>query len=240
MTPQPPARALIFDLGDVLFKWSSTTTTSIPSKTIRQIVNSPTWFEYECARITQSTCYELIAKEFRLEASEVAEAFNQARDSLDADPAMVRFIEDLRANSSVKVFAMSNIALEDFDYLSDSEKMNSTLFERVFTSGAAGMRKPDPDFYRFVLKEIQIPAEQVVFVDDKEENIRAAKDLGIRGIIFDDSTMDTLNNIFQGPSARAYEFLYQNARQFDSMTDIGVAISDNFAELLILEKTKHL
>lgn len=238
MSLQVPVRGIIFDLGDVLFTWSPNTNTTISAGTFRKMLSSSTWLEYECGRLKQDACYELIAQEFSVEASQVAEAFSQARESLQPDDMIVTFLKHLRKSASVNVYVMSNVAREDFAAL--SRKMDWSLFDRVFISGAVGMRKPDHGFFRYVLEEIKLAPETVVFVDDKRENVLAADRLGIRGILFDNSTVHTLQTLLGGPVARGYEYLYQNAKQFDSITDGGVVVQDNFAELLILEATQDL
>lgn len=236
MSSQGPVKGIIFDLGDVLFTWSPNTNTSISAGTLRKILSSSTWFEYECGHLKQDACYKQIAQEFSVEDSQVAEAFSQARESLQPENMVVTFLKHLRESALVKLYAMSNVAREDFAAL--SQKMDWSLFDRVFTSGAVGMRKPDPNFFKYVLDEIKLAPEQVVFVDDKRENVLAADCLGLRGILFDHSTVHTLQILLGGPVAKGYEYLYRNAKQFDSITDGGVVVQDNFAELLILEATQ--
>jgi HAD superfamily hydrolase (TIGR01509 family) len=226
-------KGVIFDLGDVLFTWTSTKTTTIPSKTIRQILSTPTWLDYECGRLTRDECYAILSSDFSLEASQIDEAFIQVRATLQQDPAVLKFLKDLRKRKSVKLYAMSNVAKEDFWDL--EAQMDSTLFDRVFTSAEAGMRKPGEEFYRHVLKEINLEPADLIFVDDKEENVAAAESLGIRGFVFDHTTVDKLRAIFDDPVSRGYDYMSQNAKTFDSVTNTGVAVPDNFAELLILE-----
>ena len=202
MTLQTPPKGVIFDLGDVLFTWSPNTTTTIPAKMMKSIVSSAIWFEYECGRIEQDMCYHQVAQQISVPATEVAEAFSQAKDSLQPNNAMVSFIHALKEASggALKVYAMSNISKEDYAVL--SQKMADwSVFDRVFTSGHAGMRKPDLSFYRHVLDEIKLAPEEAVFIDDKVENVLAAKSLGVIGVVFDDNSTVTctLREIFDDP-----------------------------------------
>jgi putative hydrolase of the HAD superfamily len=45
--------------------------------------------------------------------------------------------------------------------------------------------KPDPVIYRHSLSVLKIPASEAIFVDDREENIQAARAEGIQGIVFE-------------------------------------------------------
>ena len=233
---QVTPRAIIFDLGDVVFEWSSGGNTSFSTQALRQIVSSPIWFEYECGRLTQEECYGRIAQELSIEASEIAKAFSRAIDSIQPTGAMIEILKHLKENASIHVFAMSNMAKEDFAAL--STKLDWSMFDQIFISGEAGMRKPDPSFFLHVLNQIAVTPAEVIFIDDKEENVLSAQALGIQSLIFSKTTVDDLQVLLDNPVSRAYNFLYQNAKELDSVTNSGVGIRDNFAQLLILETTR--
>ncbi len=61
------------------------------------------------------------------------------------------------------------------------------LFEVVILSGDLGIIKPSPGIYTHTLKELQVDANQAVFVDDRQPNVDAAEALGICGILFSDT-----------------------------------------------------
>lgn len=57
-------------------------------------------------------------------------------------------------------------------------------FARVFGIGFSGHRgKPDPETYRLVLKELAVPAESCVMVDDLAVNLIPAHDLGMTTVL---------------------------------------------------------
>ena len=243
MLPQTIPKGIIFDLGDVLFTWSAETTTSLPAKTLKSIMSSAIWNEYEAGCIDQDSCYHQLAQHFSIAASEIVEAFSQARDSLQPNNDMISFIRELKEASqgAVKVYAMSNISKEDYAVL--FTKMTYwSVFDRVFTSGHAGMRKPDLSFYHYVLEETKLAPEEAVFVDDKLENVLAARSLGIESIVFDHNSAVTraLSNIFDDPVRKGHKYLYRNAKQFDSITESGTVVPENYSQLLILDATHDL
>lgn len=61
----------------------------------------------------------------------------------------------------------------------------SRYLEWSFVSCMTGYRKPDPDAYRCVLDGLGIDARELLFVDDRESNCAAARELGIDALCFD-------------------------------------------------------
>lgn len=57
-------------------------------------------------------------------------------------------------------------------------------FNHVFLSHEIGFRKPNPKAYEYALSELDITAPEAVFIDDRLENIEAANQLGIHGLLF--------------------------------------------------------
>ncbi|KAI1173383.1 HAD-like protein [Nemania sp. FL0916] len=228
-----PPRGVIFDLGDVLFTWSAETSTNIPARQLRAILNTRTWYSYERGEITRATCYERVAEQFFIPAGEVAKAFTGAHESLRPNQEIVSLLRGLKKNRSIRIYAMSNIGKEDFEEL--ATLMDWSLFDQVFTSGAAGMRKPELGFYRYVLDQTGLEANQLIFIDDKAENVTAAEDSGIRGLIFGDSTIHLICRMFDDPVGKGWMYLFQNAKQCLSVTSDGVSFGDNFAQLLVLD-----
>jgi FMN phosphatase YigB (HAD superfamily) len=52
-------------------------------------------------------------------------------------------------------------------------------FERVLASCHLGARKPEPAFFAALLATLDLPASTVLFVDDREENVVAARTAGL-------------------------------------------------------------
>jgi putative hydrolase of the HAD superfamily len=58
------------------------------------------------------------------------------------------------------------------------------IFDKVYASNEIGFSKPDPDFYRYIIREERVNAGESCFIDDLEENVAAAARLGIKTIHF--------------------------------------------------------
>jgi putative hydrolase of the HAD superfamily len=69
-------------------------------------------------------------------------------------------------------------------YRKHQERGDYSPFDKVYASHLMGVIKPDPAFWRFILeKENALPGE-TFFIDDLEENIRAAEKLGLKTHLF--------------------------------------------------------
>jgi len=55
-------------------------------------------------------------------------------------------------------------------------------FDPVILSCEVKAAKPDPEIYHILLQEMGLKGEEILFVDDKEENLIAAQKLGIQTI----------------------------------------------------------
>ena len=231
---------IIFDLSDVLFTWSANTNTSISPQTLHSILRSSTWFEYEKGNLDEEEAYSLVAAEFSLDVSEVGAAFHAARNSLQSDPSMVNLLHELKQNSDIQLFAMSNISAPDWEVLRHKGGPEDwALFEHVFTSAAAHERKPNLGYFRHVLEFTGIDPRRTAFVDDKLENVVSARSFGLKGIIFTsfDEVAQELRTLVRNAIIDGERYLREHAKEMKSITNTGVILEENFAQLLILEAT---
>lgn len=53
------------------------------------------------------------------------------------------------------------------------------LFDAVVISGEEGMRKPDARIYELAIGRMELPAHEIVFVDDLDHNLGPARELGL-------------------------------------------------------------
>lgn len=56
-------------------------------------------------------------------------------------------------------------------------------FDKVYLSPIIGLRKPDIRAYRYVLDDLHTQGEECVFIDDREENLIPARELGMKVVL---------------------------------------------------------
>ena len=179
----------------------------------------------------------MIGNEFQFKPEELQHTIDLATSTLRYDEDLVALVKELKATADgeLRVFAMSNISIPDFELL-HKDLSEWDIFEGVFTSGRAGVRKPNFAFYQHLLEKTKVDPRSTIFVDDRIENVIAAECLGMQGIVFNTSenVRTLLKNKFSDPVRRGEEYLNRNAGKMFSVTETGVIIRDNFAQLLIL------
>lgn len=102
----------------------------------------------------------------------------------DFFPETLQLMDKLR-QKNITIGLLSN-ALPN---LSDTAK-NLTDKKNIFTSYELGLLKPDIKIYQVVLQKLNAKPQEVIFIDDKQTNVEAAKLIGIHGIVFDRNTIE--------------------------------------------------
>lgn len=90
-----------------------------------------------------------------------------------------------RLKPHYRLFLLSNSNHIHFQkYEGDLKKQLSggfeALFEGLVFSYREGCAKPDPEIYRILLKRYSLQAGETLFIDDREDNIEAARREGIQ------------------------------------------------------------
>lgn len=100
----------------------------------------------------------------------------------NANEQMVNWLGQLR-RGGIKTALLSNIhpamiayLRENFDWLE--------LFDFKTFSAEVRLIKPDPAIYEHTLRGLGVPAEEALFVDDREINVAAARSMGIHALRF--------------------------------------------------------
>ena len=57
-------------------------------------------------------------------------------------------------------------------------------FELIISSCDVGVAKPEREIYEILLDKIKISPEEIIFIDNREENLIPAKNLGIKTHLF--------------------------------------------------------
>jgi len=98
----------------------------------------------------------------------------------------IKILQKLKNN--YRTFLMSNTNEIHYQSYTQTLKDNfgieklDDLFEKAYYSHTFGMRKPDKEFFELLIIENELNVERTLFIDDFEENINAAKEIGLQTI----------------------------------------------------------
>jgi putative hydrolase of the HAD superfamily len=93
-------------------------------------------------------------------------------------------LEELAASNKCMLGALNNEARETNEYRFNNFGLRK-IFKVALSSCYLGLRKPDLAVYERALDILGRPAQRILFIDDREENVAAAVKVGMRAIRFE-------------------------------------------------------
>jgi putative hydrolase of the HAD superfamily len=110
------------------------------------------------------------------------EKLNEARFyALIETPGMVNLVKDLQ-KQGYPTALLSNV--RESQAAVKRRLGYYHLFDPVLLSYEIGFKKPHPEAYQILLKRLNLPPQNVLFIDNQPRNVEAAKLLGLDGIVF--------------------------------------------------------
>jgi HAD superfamily hydrolase (TIGR01509 family) len=97
-------------------------------------------------------------------------------------PEMIDLAAQLKVRHGLKIAVVSNEARELNEYRIRKFKLDGFV-DFFISSCFVHVRKPDADIFRLALDIAQVPARQVVFIDNTPMFVQIAEGLGIRSIL---------------------------------------------------------
>jgi putative hydrolase of the HAD superfamily len=188
-----PGRTVVFDYGEVI----SLTPTEQDRAVILGLAGVPAepfWRAYFAHRdgLDQGTAgvrayWQAIAAELGVVWSDARIHELWAADFrswLSVNPGTIEVLADLKAGGT-KLALLSNAGPDFGSYFRHGPL--SDWFDAFYVSGELRLLKPEADIYRHVLDDLGITAEQMVFTDNRADNVAGAEALGITGHVFTDA-----------------------------------------------------
>lgn len=183
---------IIFDLGEVIvdlnFEKTERAFLELLDIKAQQLYNyktqSPIFDQLETGKITpqqfRATLRDL--SDNNVSDAAIDTAWNAMLLTIPAQK--IQLVQNLRSN--YQTFVLSNTNKIHIDYINEfllPEHKIETLdevFDFVYYSHEIGERKPDLKAYTYIINKHGILPQETLFIDDKLENIEAAKSLGIQ------------------------------------------------------------
>ncbi len=95
--------------------------------------------------------------------------------------AIIKLVKQLKKNYTVALLSNTKHPFADYNIKNNRYR----YFDPVVLSCKVGLIKPEKEIYMYMLKKLNLKAEECVFIDNEEKNIRGAREVGINSILFD-------------------------------------------------------
>ena len=180
---------IVFDISNVLapFRFKEfLAEKGFDAPMIKRIIKAsamtPYWTEFEKGKLT----YDEAMDAFISADPDIAAELHKAYESVSGIMGKYDYTEDWidkLKEAGYKLYCITNFTPagyeQCYDCISFIERFDGCVF-----SFREGIVKPDPEIYKTLLKRYELKAEECVFIDDTEENVRSAEKLGFAGIVF--------------------------------------------------------
>ncbi len=188
----PPVKAVVFDVGNVLFQWSLRALFAPRIADVDQLdwflcnVVTQEWhFQHDAGRDVSDIVAERKAM-FPKYAALIDVYANHFNESIFAPvPGSLEIVREL-ANRGVPIFGITNFGAEFWANFRVTQPIFDH-FEDIVVSGEEKMMKPDPAIYALALRRFGLAPGEGLFVDDRLENAEAGSANGFIGHHFSDA-----------------------------------------------------
>lgn len=186
-----PIKNIIFDIGNVLFKYDPTYIIECltPKSKFKQLYldhlfNSDYWQKMDRGDISLEKVKKKLIETHQLsnqEDNEITKLVNEFTNHLILNTDMKTLFQTLKQRYNI--YILSNFQSKPFQQLA---KNNPFLTEAkgIVVSANVMMKKPEIGIYHFLLSQYRLLPHQSIFIDDLKENIQTAKKLLINTIHF--------------------------------------------------------
>jgi len=189
MTAAPRIDAVVFDVGRVLYQWDLRclfgqflTDPDELEWFVTHVVSERWHHQHDEGRPLAEMVPERIA-EFPDHAALIEAYASRFNETIPGPvPGSLELVEALAANR-VPLYAITNFGAEFWDMF----RPTAPVFDRfadIVVSGVEKVAKPEPEIYRIAARRFGHDPARMLFVDDKPENIAAARALGWLGHCF--------------------------------------------------------
>jgi HAD superfamily hydrolase (TIGR01509 family) len=183
-------RAVISDLGKVILNFDNRIFFSkmaaycpCTEEKIREVVHRSSGFIelFDSGKITPQEFYSRVVRTLCARIS-YTDFFDAYKDVFSFYPPAFDTLRKLKGK--YRLILLSNTDVVRFAFIK-SKFPEIFIFDGYVLSFEVGSMKPYPEIYRIALRKagVEAPAE-AVFIDDMEENVRAAEALGLTGILY--------------------------------------------------------
>jgi len=182
---------VIFDIGNVLasFRWADLfhdlgfTGEKFERIASATVLHPTMWNEFDRSLMSDEEIITKCIERAPEYEQEIRLLFRKTELLVEEYTYSADWIKSLK-NRGYRVYLLSNYGKTSFEAARDKGRLSFLpLVDGGVISYEVQIVKPEPGIYEALLAKYHLKAEECVFLDDKPENVQAAKQLGFYGIV---------------------------------------------------------
>lgn len=184
-----PVKNIVFDVGNVLIKWS-------PQDIVRnffkqepssdeltlKLFKSSVWFDLNLGKLTEKEAIQIYKKQLGIPQETLENLMLAVRESLVPLEGSIELLEELYTQG-FPLYSITDNVIEIVSFL----KARYDFFQKfsgIVVSGEIGALKPSPLPYKTLIKSYSLVPEETLFIDDLEKNVQGAQASRLQGMQF--------------------------------------------------------
>ncbi len=183
-------KTIIFDIGNVLadFNYTGcfkhyTSDEETYYKMVQATVMSPVWNEFDKGVWSDEEILQgFIDNDASIER-ELRNMFMNLKDIIRQRDYAIPWIQELKQRG-YQVFVLSNFPKRIYEIHREDEMRFMEVVDGGILSYREQLVKPDPKIYHLLMKRYHLAPEECLFMDDRKENVLAARKVGWHAIQF--------------------------------------------------------
>jgi epoxide hydrolase-like predicted phosphatase len=197
-------QAVVFDIGNVLennprlgvqAKWEKRLNLQ-PGEIDKRL--HPVWRAGSFGTIPLDEVHQRIGEILKMDAADVSAFMEDIWTEYVGTPntALIDYLRSLRPRYRTAILSNSFVGARERE---EAAYRFSEMVEFLIYSHEVNLMKPDPKIYALTCERLGLQPVEIVFVDDAEPNIIAAREFGMHGVLCKDAeqTIADLKNCLQ-------------------------------------------
>ena len=181
--------ALLFDFGGVVVGidfarawayWADAAGVPV-SQVQARFAHGEAYERHERGEIGMAEYCAALRADLGIELDDAALTEGWQRIFLEPIEPTVMLLRKLRGR--VPLYLFSNTNLAHYEYFRERFAAALEPFDRIFISNEMGLRKPEAGAFRHVAREIGVPLQRILFLDDSPVNVNGARALGMGAVL---------------------------------------------------------
>lgn len=128
--------------------------------------------------ISDQEYYRYLAKLVGVKPQQIEDYF---ASKIVINTELLNILKDLKTKYKIIILSNSNSTILHNILV---KNRLSSYFDEIIISGEVGYAKPQLEIYKLVLLRFNLDPSEIIYIDDKTENIKAAEKIGIRGKLY--------------------------------------------------------